>query len=142
MAKYLCARAGIKVKEYNNDSKTLGMEEVKVFARLLAPKYGIAVHNSLMVNRKVFEMSITEDQKIVSWINLLNLDNHFNAITKPSRFFGTHYWCKLCNKCYHDKLNHKCIPNCVVYKTLDTENCEFHHGKTTHCNDCNRDFLW
>ena len=90
------------------------MEEVKVFAQVLAPKYGIAVHNSHTANGKVFEMSTTEDQKIVSWINLLNLDNHFNAITKPSGFFGTHYWCELCNKCYHDKLNHKCIPNCVA----------------------------
>ena len=45
-----------------------------------------------MANSKVFETSTTEDQKIVSWINLLNLDNHFNAITKPSGFFGTQYW--------------------------------------------------
>ena len=90
-----------------------------------------------MANSKVFEVSTTEDQKIVSWINLLNLAD---AITKPSEFFGTHYWCALCNKCYHDKLNHRCIPNCVACKTLDTENFEFHHGKTTHCNDFNRDF--
>ena len=75
-----------------------------MFARLLPPKYGIAVHNSLTANSKGFETSTTEDQKIVSWINLLNLDNHFNAITKPSEFCGTHYWCELYNKCYHDKL--------------------------------------
>ena len=58
------------------------MEEVKLFARLLAPKYGIAVHNSLTANSKVFETSTTEDQKIVYWINLLNLNDHFNPITK------------------------------------------------------------
>ena len=140
LAKDLCAHAGINVEEYNNGSKTFGMEEVKLFARLLAPKYGIAVHNSLTANSKVFETSTTEDQKIASWINLLNLNDHFNPITKPSGFFGTHYWCELCNKCYHDKLNHRCIPNCVACKTLDTENCNFKHGKTTHCNACNRDF--
>ena len=140
LAKDLCARAGIRVEEYNNADKTFGMEEVKVFAQLLAPKYGIAVHNSLTANSKVFETSTTEDQKIVSWINLLNLNDHFNAITKPSGFFGTHYWCELCNKCYADKQKHKCIPNCVACKTLDTENCNFKHGKTMHCNACNRDF--
>ena len=51
-----------------------------------------------------------------------------------------HYWCELCNKCYHDKLNHRCIANCVVCKTLETKNCDFKHGKTTHCDDCNQDF--
>ena len=81
LAKDLCARAGIRVEEYNNAGKTFGMEEVKVFARLLAPKYGIAVHNSLTANSKVFETPTSEDHKIVSWINLLNLSDHFNPIT-------------------------------------------------------------
>ena len=58
----MCAHAEFKV-EYNNGSKTFGMEEVKVFAQLLAPQYAIAVHNSLTTNRKVFETSTTEDQK-------------------------------------------------------------------------------
>ena len=49
LAKDLCACAGINVEEYNNGSKTFGMEEVKVFAQL-----GIAVHNSLTVNNKFF----------------------------------------------------------------------------------------
>ena len=129
LAKELCAHAGIRVEEHG--SKTFGMEEVKLFAQLLAPKYGIAVHNSLTANSRVFETSTSEDQKIVSWINLLNLNDHFNAmiITKPSGFFGTHYWCELCNKCYADKQKHKCIPNCVACKTLNTENCNFKHGK-------------
>ena len=48
LAKYLCAHAGIRVKEYNNGSKAFGMEEVKLFV----PKYGIALHNSLMANSK------------------------------------------------------------------------------------------
>ena len=65
-AKELCAHAGIRVEEYNNGSKTFGMEEVKLFARLLAPKYGIAVHNSLTANSKVFETPTSEDHKIVS----------------------------------------------------------------------------
>ena len=71
LAKDLCACAGFKVEEYC--SKTFGMEEIKVFAQLLAPKYGIAVHNSLTANSKVFETSTSEDQKIVSWINLLKI---------------------------------------------------------------------
>ena len=91
LARDLCAHVGIIVEEYNNGSKTFGMEEVKVFARLLSPKYGIAVHNSFTANCKVFETSTSEDQKIVSWMNLLNLNDHFSAITKPSGFFGTHY---------------------------------------------------
>ena len=41
------------------------MEEVKVFARLLAPKYGITGHYSLTANSKVFETTTAEDQKIV-----------------------------------------------------------------------------
>ena len=53
LAKDLCAHAGFKVEEYS--SKTSGMEEVKVFAQLLAPKYGIAVHNSLTANSKVLK---------------------------------------------------------------------------------------
>ena len=61
LARELCARAGINVEKYNNGSKTFGMEEVKLFARLLAPKYGVAVHNSLTANSKVFETSTTED---------------------------------------------------------------------------------
>ena len=52
LARELCAHAGFKVEEYNNGSKTFGMEEVKVFAQLLAAQYGIAVHNSLTVNSK------------------------------------------------------------------------------------------
>ena len=87
LARELCARAGINVEKYNNGSKTFGMEEVKLFARLLAPKYGIAVHNSLTANSKVFETSTTEDHKIVSWINLLNLNDHFNAIEKAVGIF-------------------------------------------------------
>ena len=141
LAKDLCARAGIQVEKYNNGSKTFGIEEVKLFARLLAPKYGIAVHNSLTANSKVFETRTSEDQKIVFWINLLNLADHFGAITKPSGFFGTHYWCELCNKCYPDKQKHKCIDHCNACKTLETENCNFKHGKTVHCNDCHRDFF-
>ena len=121
LAKDLCACAGIQVEEYNIGNKIFGVEEVKIFSQVLAPKYGIAVHNSHTANSKVFETSTPEDQKIVSWINLLDLDNHFNAITKPSGYFGTHYWCELCNKCYADKQKHKCIPNCVACKTLDTE---------------------
>ena len=125
LAKELCACAGIKVEEYNNGNKTFGMEEVKLFAQLLAPRYGIAIHNSLTANNKVFETSTSDDQKIVSWINLLNLNDHFDPITKPSGFFGTHYWCELCNKCYSDKQKHKCIPNCVACKTLDTGTLRF-----------------
>ena len=113
---------------------------MELFAQLLEPQYGIAVHNSLTANSKVFETFTSDDQKIVSWINLFNLNDHFNPITKPSGFFGTHYWCELCNKCYSDKQKHKCIPNCVACKTLDTENCDFQAGKTAHCIDCNGDF--
>ena len=115
------------------------MEEVKVFAQLLASQYGIDVPNSLTAVRNS-ETSASEDKKFVYWINLLNLNARFSPITKPSGFCGTHYWCKLCNKCYSDKQKHKCIPNCVACKTLDTENCDFRHGKTPYCNDCNRDF--
>ena len=93
LAKDLCVGAGINVEEYG--SMAFGLEEVKIFAQLLAPQYGIAVHNSLTANSKVFETSTTEDQKIVSWINLLNLNDHFNPITKPAGFFRTHYWCQL-----------------------------------------------
>ena len=52
---YRCI-AGIQIDEYNNGSKTFDLEEVKIFAQLLAPQYGIAVHNSLAANIKVFEM--------------------------------------------------------------------------------------
>ena len=88
-----------------------------------------------------FLKCVPEDQKIVSWINLLNFNDHFNPITKPARFFGTHYWCQLCNKCFHDKQEHKCIPSCVACKTLDTENCQLWRRKKAHCNDCQRDFF-
>ena len=67
------------------------MEEVKVFAQLLAPQYGIAVYNSLTADSKVFETSASENQKIASWINLLNLNAHFSLIIKSSGFFGMHY---------------------------------------------------
>ena len=88
LARELCARAEIRLKEYiNGGSKTFGMEEVKVFEQLLAPKYGIAVQNSLTANSKVFETSTSDDQKVISWINLLNLNAHFSPITKPSGFF-------------------------------------------------------
>ena len=66
LAKDLCACVGIQVEEYNIGNKIFSMEEVKAFARFLAPQYGIAVHNSLMANSKVFETSTSEDQKIVS----------------------------------------------------------------------------
>ena len=73
LARELFAHAGFKVEEYNNGSKTFGMmiwfysiEQVKVFVQLLAPKYGIVVHNSLTANSKVFETRTSEDQKIVS----------------------------------------------------------------------------
>ena len=140
MAKELCACVGIRLEEYNNSNKTFGIAEVKVFAQLLTPKHGIVVHNSLTANSKVFETPTSENYKIASSINLLNLHDHFDTIIKPSGFFGSHYWCELCNKCYHKKLNHKCIPNCVACKTLDTENCYFKHRKMVHCNDCNHDF--
>ena len=81
LAKELCAHTGIRVEEYNNDSKTFGMEEVKLSAQLIAPKYGIVVHNSLTANSIVFETLTSEDHKIVSWINLLNL----NDILIPSQ---------------------------------------------------------
>ena len=139
LAKDLCVYAGINVEEYG--SKTFGLEEVKIFAQLLAQQYGIAVHNSLTANSKVFEMSTTEDQNIVSWINLLNQNNHFDLITKLAGFFGMYYWCQLCNKCFHNKQKHKCIPTCVACKTLDTENCQFWCSKMAHCNDCQRDFF-
>ena len=77
LARELCAHAGFKVEEYNNGSKTFGMEKVKVFAQPLAPKYGIAVHNSLTANSKVFETFAPKDKNIVSWINLLNLEKSF-----------------------------------------------------------------
>ena len=89
MARELCAHAGFKVEEYCR--KTFGMDEVKVFAWLLVPKYGIAVHNSLTANSKVFKTPTSEDHKIVSWFNLLNLNDHFNPITKPLGYFRMHY---------------------------------------------------
>ena len=201
------------MEEYNNEGKTFGLEEVKLFAQLLAPKYGIAVHNSLVAAQlptgrfgplptclllahcpatllvcvshlcaglkslvtfvtglthsltikciseqfalqyfwvsyltpslptaRFLKHLLQKTIKIVPWINLLNLNDHFNPITKPSGFFETHYWCDLCNKCYADKQKHNCIPICVACKTLDTENCNFKRGKTVHCSDCNLDF--
>ena len=41
LAKELCACVGIRVEDYNNSTKTFGMEEVKLFAQVLAPQYSI-----------------------------------------------------------------------------------------------------
>ena len=77
----LCACAGIRMEDYNNGSKTFGMKEVKVFAQFLAPRYGIAVHNSLSANSKVFETSTSEDQKLFHGSTCLIL----TAISIPSQ---------------------------------------------------------
>ena len=73
MAKDLCARAGITVEDYNNGSKTFSLEEMKLFAQLLVAQYGIAVHNSLTANNKVFESSAPEDQKLFHGLICLTL---------------------------------------------------------------------
>ena len=88
-----------------------------------------AVHNSLTANSKVFETAASEEQQITCWINLLNLNDHFDPITKPAGFFGMHYWCELCNKCFHDKQEHKCIPTCVACKTLTQKTANFGAAK-------------
>ena len=85
LAKGLCACAEIQVDEYKNGSKTFGLTEVRVFVRLLGPQYGIAVHNSLTANSKVFETAALEiQQQITCWINLLNLNNYFVPTTSKS----------------------------------------------------------
>ena len=115
LAKDVCVHAGIRVEEYNNGSKTFGMVEVKLFARLLASKYGIAVHNSLTANSKVFETPTSEDHKIVSWINLLNLNDHILIPSQSRRdFLERIIGVSSGTSVITDKLNHKCIPNCVA----------------------------
>jgi hypothetical protein len=54
-ARALCCRADINAEEYTFGIKTFGMDEVQAFAATLSPKYGVAIHNSLTANSKVFE---------------------------------------------------------------------------------------
>jgi hypothetical protein len=140
MARELCAEVGLNAEDYTNGLHTFGLDEVKLFAKALQPQYGIAVHNSQTANNKVFETEHLIGKENVQWINLLNLSHHFMPIKSPSGFFGTNYWCSLCNKCYVHKIKHRCIDHCVACKTFETDNCLFGHNKNTHCNDCQRDF--
>ena len=77
-ARELCVEAGIDVADYVNGAKTFGMDEVRLFANLLAPRYGVSVHNSHTANAIVYE---TPNLAEAHWINLLNLESHFD----PSR---------------------------------------------------------
>jgi hypothetical protein len=138
LANDLCEQVGLNATDYIQGRKTFGLDEVKIFADHLAPKYGIAVHNSLTANHKVFEES-TGKGKIL-WINLLNLNEHFSPITVPAGFFGRHYWCEHCNNCYATKQSHCCIRVCVSCKTVKPKKCEFWKKTNIHCNICARHF--
>ena len=138
LAKELCLQVGLDAVDYMEGFKTFGLDEVKLFANHLSPKYGIAVHNSLTANHKIYESPTSNNN--VQWINLLNLNEHFMPITKPAGFFGSHYWCEHCNRCYNTKKKHFCVPICVSCKTVESKNCLFWKNKTVHCNICERDF--
>lgn len=116
MANDLCTQVGLNATDYIQGRKTFGMDEVKIFADHLAPKYGVAVHNSLTANQKIFESS-TGKGKIL-WINLLNLNEHFSPITLPAGFFGSHYWCEKCNTCYLTKKNTTVVFQFVAHVKL------------------------
>jgi hypothetical protein len=137
-ARQLCTDIGLVADDYATGQKSFGMDEVKLFANLLAPRYGIAVLNSMTANSKVFETPGLVGP--VHWINLLNLNEHFTPITSPSGFFCSMNWCSLCNSCYAHKTKHSCIDHCSACMTLDTDGCLFGLGRTKHCADCNRDF--
>jgi hypothetical protein len=140
LARELCEACGFDITQFNSGEKTFGMDEVRIFADFLAPSYGISVRNSHTANCIVFESPGLTGNENVRWINLLNLNDHFDPITKPSGFFDTHYWCSLCNRGYSAKRNHQCVKYCTACKSLDVTNCDFRQ-RNTHCNVCNRDFF-
>ena len=118
---------GLDAGVYTRGEKVFGMEEIQLFAEALQPEYGLAIHNSLMANAKVFESSPTADSS--HWLNILNLNEHFMPITSPTGFFGADYWCEQCNKVYAHKNKHQCIDKCQACKSINPQDCQFRLGK-------------
>ena len=104
LAKNLCLDCHIDTRLYQSGQKKFGLAEIKIFADFLAPKYGVAVFNSLTANGKVFQTEGT----CKYWLNLLNLGQHFDVISGPAGFFGKNYWCEKCNGGYENKSKRGC----------------------------------
>ena len=136
LARVLCRDCQIDTRPFQSGQKKFGMDEIKVFANFLAPKYGLAVFSSLTANTKVFQT----EGACEYWMNLLNLDQHYSVISKPQGFFSKRYWCSQCNNAFSHKEKHRCIPVCNACHTLDTESCAFWAGKTVRCSKCHRGF--
>ena len=122
LAKNLCQDCHVDTRLYQSGQKKFGMDEIKIFADFLAPKYGLAVFSGLTANTKVFQTEGTCDY----WINLLNLGQHYDAISGPQGFFNRRHWCTHCNKGYSHTKKRRCRTGC---KNVTTKIASNHIGE-------------
>ena len=137
-ARLLCREVGLNPLLYTS-GKTFSVDELRMFSDYLKSKgYGLAVHDSFTANAKSFESSGLDNA--ARWINLLNLENHYDVISKPAGFFCRNYHCAKCNRVYSNKERHCCVPKCAACCTVNPTECIF-HTRDKFCADCGRSFF-
>ncbi len=88
-----------------------GLPEIQKFAaHEYFQDYMINVFDYQLQCERIFKSEPKEKT-----ISLLLDDGHCHVITKPAGFFGSKYWCKLCNGRY-DHEPHKCEQSCPMCK--------------------------
>ncbi|KFM66257.1 hypothetical protein X975_14126, partial [Stegodyphus mimosarum] len=100
--------------------------EISIFEDYLDTQ--IAVFSSENLNQVVYKGK-ERSQRINLWLH----DGHYDVIKSIKGFFGSKYYCLLCEKTYEHPENHRCENACPICLRTDCE-----PGQPQRCQDCDR----
>ena len=117
-------------------TKSCGIEEYKKIQSVLAPKYLIKVYSQYSKDGLIFPLQFKKKPETKVIHIYFNGVDHYDAITKVTRFFGCIYYCEYCDVDYTNRGAHSCADGCNgCYSDIP---CIPEHK--TRCMDCKRTF--
>lgn len=124
LARELCKRLG----EYNEEGFTL--EDIRNAEKLL----GVQIK---VVCAENFNGVIYKGAEAEIILYLYKIGNHFDVINSMKAFFGSSYYCEVCDRTYNNKDGHNvCLPKRVCKLCMGAEHSE--SLPSVYCDKCNR----
>ena len=115
-------------------TKSCGIEEYKKIQAVLAPKYLNKVHSQYPKGGLIFQLQFKKKPETRVIHIYFNGVDHYDAITKVTRFRGCIYYCEYCDVGYSSRGDHRCADGCDG--CLSDFPCI--PGQKTRCMDCKR----
>lgn len=128
LAKDLCVKAGVEIKDVNTVEDCVKFETHLKNRIIIWNAQGSAIYDG--------------NELYTETIYLFKSENHYDLITSPNAFLGKSYYCNICLKGYSDKNQHKCTKKKVCFSCKDPECVEVPKEERIYrfCDDCNWSF--